>query len=61
MPVIVFSDVIRDAYRLIKISRVGVSLICPLYAKEESIGKKLYYRKIKYITLNAKNFKVYLQ
>ena len=35
--------------------------MCPLYIEdEESIGKKLYYRKIKYITSNNENFKVYL-
>ena len=35
--------------------------LCPLYAKEEWVGKKLYYRQIKYITSNTENFKVYLQ
>ena len=35
--------------------------MCLLYIEdEESIGKKLYYRKIKYITSNNENFKVYL-
>ena len=41
---------------------LGVSLICPLYVKkEEWIVKKLNYKKIKYITSNTENFKVYLQ
>ena len=44
-----------------KIFRLGVSLICPLYVEEEWIGKKVYYRKIKYITSNTWNFEVYLQ
>ena len=45
-----------------KIFRFGVSLICRLYVKkEECIGKKPYYRKIKYITSNIDNFKVCLQ
>ena len=43
-----------------KIFRLGVFLICPLYVKEEWIGKKVYYRKI-YITSNTENFKAYLQ
>ena len=42
-----------------KIFRLGVSLICPLYLKkEEWIGKKLYYKKIKYIPSNTENVKV---
>ena len=44
-----------------KIFRLGVTLICPLYVKEEWIRKKVYYRKIKYNTSNIENFKVYLQ
>ena len=44
-----------------KIFRLVVSLICPLYVKEERIGKKRYYRKIKYITTSTENFKAYLQ
>ena len=63
---IVYSNVIQHAYRPpiaeTKIFRLGVSLICPLYVKkEERIGKKLYYRKTKYITSNTEHFKVYLQ
>ena len=62
---ILSSKVIWHAYTSIaetKIFRLGVSLICPSYLKkEEWIGKKLYYRKIKYITSNIDNFKVYLQ
>ena len=53
-------NVIWYAYRSIaeiNIFRLGVSLICPLYAKEEWIGKKLYYRKIKYITSNTENLR----
>ena len=54
MPLILSSNVICHAYRLIaetKIFRLGVSLIClgggmDLYVKEEWIGKKVYYRKI---------------
>ena len=65
MPLILSSDVIWHAYRSIaetKILRLGVSLICPLYVKKgEWIGKKLYYRKMKYITSSKENFKVYLQ
>ena len=53
------------AYRSIaetKIFRLGVSLIYPLYVKKERwVGKNLCYRKIKYITSNTGNFKVYLQ
>ena len=59
------SNVVWHAYRSItetKVFRLGVSLIYPLYVKkEEWIGKKLYYRKIKSITSNTENFKVYLQ
>ena len=44
-----------------KIFMLVVSLICPLYDKEERIGKTKYYRKIKYITTSTDNFKVYLQ
>ena len=43
MPLIPSSNVIWNAYRLIaetKIFRLGVSLICLLYVKEEWIGKK---------------------
>ena len=61
----VYSKVIWHAYRSIaetKIFRLDVSLMCPLYVKKEDwFGKKLYYRKIKYITSNTKNFKVHLQ
>ena len=44
-----------------KILRLGVSLICLLYVKEAWIGKKVYFRKIKYIISNTENFKTYLQ
>ena len=40
---------------------LGSSLLSSLYVKkDEWIGKKIYYRKIKYITSNTENFKVYL-
>ena len=32
-----------------------------LFGMDIGLGKKLYYRKIKYITSNTENFKVYLQ
>ena len=58
-------NVICHAYRLLtenKFFRLGVSLLCPLYVKEEEwIGEKLYYIKIKYKISNTDNFKVYLQ
>ena len=63
-PLVLSSNVIWHAYKLIvetKIFRLGVSLICPLCVMEEWIDKKMYYRKMKYITSNTKNFKVYLQ
>ena len=64
-PLILSSNVIWHVDRSIaetKIFRLGVSLIRPWYVqKEEWIGKKLYYRKIKYITSNTENCKVYLQ
>ena len=44
-----------------KFFALGVSVICPLYPKVEWIGIKLYYRKMKCITSNTVNFKVYLQ
>ena len=60
MPLILSSNVIWHAHRSIaetKIFWLAVSLICLLYVKkEERIGKKIYYRKIKYITSNTKNF-----
>ena len=50
MSVILSSNVIWHAYRLItetKIFRLGISLICFIvYVKEELVGKKVYYRKI---------------
>ena len=66
MPLILSSNVISYADKLIPETesfRFGVSLICSLYVKkeEEWTGKKLYYRKIKHITSNTNNFKVYLQ
>ena len=48
MLLILYSNVIWHAYRFIaetKIFRLGVSLICLLYVKEEWISKKVYYRK----------------
>ena len=60
MPLILSSNVIWHAHRSIaetKIFSLAVSLICLLYVKkEEWIGKKIYYRKIKYITSNTENF-----
>ena len=45
-----------------KIFRPGVSFKCLLYVKkEEWICKKLYYRKIKDLTSNTENYKIYLQ
>ena len=49
MPLILSSNVIWNAYRLIaenKIFRVSVSLICLLYVKEKWIGKKVLYIKM---------------
>ena len=48
-PLILSSNVIWHAYRLIaetKVFRLGVSLICLFYVKEEWIVKKVSYRKI---------------
>ena len=65
MSLILSSNVIWHAYRLItetKIFRLGISLIYFIvYVKEEFIGKKVYYRKIQYITSNNESFKTYLQ
>ena len=78
MPLILSSNVIWHAYRLIaetKIFRLGLSLICILYVKEEWIGKKvllihyitIYYlrynisKDIIYITSNTENSQAYLQ
>ena len=65
MPLILPSSVIWNAYKLMqetKISRLGVSLMCPLYViKVELIGKESYYRKTKYITSKTQDIKVYLQ
>ena len=61
-PLILSSNVIWHAYRLMaetKIFRLGLSLICLLHDKEESIGKKNYYRK--HITSNTEHFQAYLQ
>ena len=62
---ILFSNVVWHAYRSIaetKIFRFGASLICPFYVKKENwIVKKLYYRKVKYVTSNTENFKLHLQ
>ena len=62
---IMSSNLICHAYRSIvetKIFRLGVNLIYPFYVKkEEWISKKLYYRKIKYITSNNESFKLYFQ
>ena len=63
-PLILPSNVIWHAYRLIaetKIFRPGVSLICLLYVKEESISKKVYYRRIQHLTSNTENFQPHLQ
>ena len=63
-PLILSSNVIWHTYRLMaetKIFRLGVSLICYLYVKEEWIGKKIFYRKIEHITSNTENFQAYLQ
>ena len=64
MPLILSSNVICHAYRLIaetKIFRLGISLIFLLYVKEEWIGKKVYYRKIQHITSNTESFQAYIQ
>ena len=62
---ILFSNVVWHGYRSIaetKIFRFGASLICPFYVKKENwIVKKLYYRKVKYVTSNTENFKLHLQ
>ena len=40
----------------IKIFTLGVSLTSPIYVKKEWTGKKLFYIKIKYITLDTEKF-----
>ena len=48
-PLLLSSNVIWHAYKLItetKIFRLGVSVICLLYDKEEWVDKKVYCRKI---------------
>ena len=59
-PLIIF---VKELYcKTLAQFRLGVSLICLFYIEdEERIGKKLYFRKIKYITSTGQNFKVYLQ
>ena len=62
-PLILSSNVIWHAYRLItetKVFRLDVSLIYVLYVKEDWISKKVYYRKIYHITSNTENFQAYL-
>ena len=62
MPLVQSINVIWYAYRSIaetKIFRLGATLICRLYTKE--VVKKLYFRKMKYITSDTKNFEVHLR
>ena len=62
-PLIQSSHFISHAYRSIaetKNFRLCASLISPFHVKkEEWTGKKLYYRKRKYIASNNDNFNVY--
>ena len=63
MPLILSSNVIWHAYRLIaetKIFRLGVSLICLSYVKEEWMAKK-YNTERQYILQITKNLQAYLQ
>ena len=64
-PLMLLSNVIWHVHRLIaetKTSRLGVSLMCPLYIKEVWNGlAKSKLQKIKYINSNTENFKVCLQ
>ena len=63
MPLILSSNVISHAYRVIaenKIFRLGVSLICLSCVKEQWMAKK-YNTERQYITSNTKNLQAYLQ
>ena len=63
-PLILPSNGIWQTYRPIAETntfRFGVSLTCLLCVKGKRIGKKIYYRKIEYITSDSKNFQAYVQ